>query len=77
MNAGLAAGGGEEGGAPVPHAPRGCVTTENVYRPLMDEKQFDIFTKAAEDLPQWVQRLTREEYLETVPGSDAECLGGE
>ncbi|CAM9671765.1 unnamed protein product [Laminaria digitata] len=78
INARLVSEAGEEGGegTSAPHAPRGCITTEKVYRPLMDEKQFDMFTKAAEDLPQWLQRLTREEYLEAVPGSDAECLGG-
>ncbi|CAN0435045.1 unnamed protein product, partial [Ectocarpus fasciculatus] len=58
------------------NGPRGCLTTESVYRPLMDEKQVDLFTKAAEDLPQWVESLTREEIMEAVPGSTPECLGG-
>lgn len=56
---------------------QGCLTTENVYRPLMDDKQLDLFTKAAKDLPQWVESLTREELMEAVPGSAADCLGGE
>lgn len=56
---------------------RGCVTADNVYRPLMDDNQLDLFTKAAEDLPQWVESLTREELMEAVPGSTADCLGGE
>lgn len=56
---------------------QGCITTDNVYRPLMDENQLDLFTKAAEDLPQWVESLTREELMEAVPGSTADCLGGE
>lgn len=56
---------------------RGCVTTDRVYRPLTDEKQLKLFNKAAEDLPQWVESLTREELMEAVPGSTAECLGGE
>lgn len=43
----------------------------------MDEKQVDLFAKAAEDLPQWVESLTREEIMEAVPGSTPECLGGE
>lgn len=77
VNARLVADAGEGGEALAQNAPRGCITTEKVYRPLMDEKQFGIFTKAAEALPQWVQQLTREEYLEAVPGSDADCLGGE
>lgn len=55
---------------------RGCVTTDNVYRPLMDDNQLDLFTKAAEELPQWVESLTREELMEAVPGSTADCLGG-
>ncbi|CBJ26082.1 conserved unknown protein [Ectocarpus siliculosus] len=58
------------------NGPRGCLTTNSVYRPLMDEKQVDLFTKAAEDLPQWVESLTREEIMEAVPGSTPECLGG-
>ncbi|CAM9812329.1 unnamed protein product, partial [Ectocarpus sp. 13 AM-2016] len=58
------------------NGPRGCLTTDNVYRPLMDEKQVDLFTKAAEDLPQWVESLTREEIMKAVPGSTPECLGG-
>lgn len=77
MNARLVADAGEGGGTLATNAPRGCITTEKVYRPLMDEKQFDMFTEAAEALPQWVRQLTREEYLEAVPGSDADCLGGE
>lgn len=56
---------------------RGCVTADNVYRPLMDDNQLDLFTKAAEDLPQWVESLTREELMEAVPGSTTDCLGGE
>lgn len=56
---------------------RGCVTADNVYRPLMDANQLDLFTKAAEDLPQWVESLTREELMMAVPGSTADCLGGE
>ncbi|CAM9517672.1 unnamed protein product [Ectocarpus sp. 4 AP-2014] len=42
----------------------------------MDEKQVDLFSKAAENLPQWVESLTREEIMEAVPGSTPECLGG-
>ncbi|CAM9990083.1 unnamed protein product [Scytosiphon promiscuus] len=52
------------------------MTTDRVYRPLTDEKQLKLFNKAAEDLPQWVESLTREELMEAVPGSTAECLGG-
>ena len=77
VNTRLVADAGEGEETLVPDAPRGCITTEKVYRPLMDEKQFDMFTEAAEVLPQWVQKLTPEEYLEAVPGSDADCLGGE
>lgn len=56
---------------------QGCLTADNVYRPLMDDKQLDLFTKAAKDLPQWVESLTREELMEAVPGSTADCLAGE
>lgn len=55
----------------------GCLTTDKVYRPLMNNEQLDLFTKAAEDLPQWVESLTRDELMEAVPGSTADCLGGE
>lgn len=72
-NAALAEEAVDQGG----DASRGCLTTGKIYRPLMDETQYTMFTKAAEDLPQWVERLTREEYLEAVPGSDTGCLGGE
>lgn len=58
-------------------ATHGCLMTDKVYRPLMDGTQYDMYKKAAEDIPQWVQRLTREEYLQAVPGSDTKCLGGE
>lgn len=73
-NAGLSGSAG--GGDTEEQTKRDCLTTGKVYRPLMDEKQYDVFTKAAKDSPQWVQRLTREEYLEAVPGSDTQCLGG-
>lgn len=56
---------------------RGCITTDKVYRPLMDDKSGKAFSQAAEDLPQWVTRLTAEEYLQAVPGADSSCLGGE
>lgn len=60
-----------------PRFPRSCVTADDVYRPLFNDEQYDLFIRAAEELPQWVEHLTREEFLETVPGSDTECLGGE
>ena len=57
--------------------PRSCIATDNIYRPLLDEKQYSTFTKAAQELPQWLEYLTREDFLEAVPGSDTKCLGGE
>lgn len=54
----------------------GCITADRVYRPLMDDKNDAAFSKAAKDLPQWVTRLTPEEYSEAVPGADINCLGG-
>lgn len=54
-----------------------CVTAEQVYRPLMDRKYDDMFIKAAEDLPEQVVRLTREEYLAAVPSAHPDCRGGE
>ncbi|CAN0071742.1 unnamed protein product [Ascophyllum nodosum] len=56
--------------------PRSCIATDNIYRPLLDEKQYSTFTKAAQELPQWLEYLTREDFLEAVPGSDTKCLGG-
>lgn len=66
---------GEEGGQG--EGLKGCLTADKVYRPLMDDNQVDLFAKAAADLPQWVESLTREELMEAVPGSTADCLGGE
>lgn len=60
-----------------PRYPRSCVTADEVYRPLFDDEQYNLFIRAAEELPQWVEHLTREEFLEAVPGSDTECIGGE
>lgn len=83
-NAGLAQGPIDEAGmetkaqqsASDSSLPQDCLTTGKVYRPLMDEKHFDLFSKAAEVLPQWVEKLSREEYLKLVPGGDDSCLGG-
>lgn len=79
VNAKLAhdAAAGENAGEKGKGQQQGCLTTDKVYRPLMDDKQLDLFTKAAKDLPQWVESLTREELMEAVPGSTADCLGGD
>lgn len=53
------------------------MTAEKVYRPLMDEKNDEAFTKSAEELPEWVERLAPRDFLEAVPGSHRDCKGGE